>query len=58
VMYDDIPALYRCVKEKWGTSKWACKKRNLAPQKPVERDMRADGAWDDEMEALPKPPDS
>lgn len=43
---------------KWGTWKWACKKRNLAPQRPIVKDMKKDGAWCDEMKSLPKPPRS
>lgn len=38
--------------KKWGAAKWCCKKRNQRPQYPVERDMRADGSWDDTMEKL------
>lgn len=39
--------------ETWGAIKWCCIQRQQRPQPPVERDMRAAGAWDGTMEALP-----
>ncbi|MCK9458540.1 MAG: hypothetical protein M0R80_02790 [Proteobacteria bacterium] len=54
LMFDDLAAIYKIKNEKWGIVKWCCKKRNQKPQKPVERDMKIDGAWDAEMEALPE----
>ena len=44
--------------EKWGSTKFACWKRNLQPQKPVIDDMKKDGVWDDFMEAFPKNDDA
>ena len=41
--------------KKWGTSKFCCMQRGLQPQTPIVRDMKADGFWDDELEALPAP---
>lgn len=38
---------------KWGGIKYACRLRKQRPQKPIIRDMKADGAWDEDMEALP-----
>ena len=40
--------------KKWGSIKYACWKHNLQPQKPIIRDMKKDGAWDDFMESLPE----
>jgi len=53
---EELPDLYAAWKadNKWGAAKWCCLKRNQKPQAPVERDMRADGAWDEAMEALPE----
>ena len=39
--------------KKWGDTVWICKKRNLKPQGPIIKDMKIDGSWTDEMEALP-----
>lgn len=36
-----------------GASIWACLRRGMRPQGPVEKKMREAGAWTDEMEALP-----
>ena len=44
--------------EKWGSTKFACWKRNLQPQKPVIDDMKKDEVWDDFIESLPKNADS
>lgn len=53
--YNEIDSLYRSwLKDKrWGVSKWVCKKRKMRPQTPIERDMRRDGVWDDELESFP-----
>ena len=51
--YNEIGNVYRASKTKWGISKWCCKQRNQKPQPPIIRDMKKDGVWDDEMEALP-----
>jgi hypothetical protein len=37
---------------KWGVINWVCKKSNLKPQAPIVVDMKKDGVWTDEMEAL------
>lgn len=54
VSMGELLDLYRmhAADKKWGAAKWCCKKRNQRPQFPVERDMRADGSWDDTMEKL------
>ena len=44
---------YVLVNHKWGSTKWACWKRNMQPQKPVAESMKEDGAWDDFMKSLP-----
>ena len=53
----EIQELYDMWKadSRYGTTKWACRKRNLAPQVPIVKAMKNAGVWDDEMEALPKP---
>lgn len=52
----EFSSFYELHKEnkKWGAMKWACKKRNLQPQKPIVDDMKKDGYWDDELESLEK----
>ena len=54
---DEVGPLYKAwhADRKWGVIKWVCAKRNLQPQVPIVRDMKAAGAWTDELEALPKP---
>jgi hypothetical protein len=54
LLFDDLPILYKLRNEKWGISKWCCKKRNEKPQKPIEDEMKLEGVWDEEMEALPE----
>lgn len=52
--YEQLGPLLRMhMAGKWGSDKWCCKQRNERPQKPVEKRMREDGAWDEMMEALP-----
>jgi hypothetical protein len=53
----EVPRLYRMWKAdpEYGTSRWTCLRRNLAPQRPVEADWRKHGTWDAELDALPKP---
>ena len=51
--YSEIEAFYRASRDKWGSTKWVCVKRNQQPQPPIVRDMKKEGAWDDVMEALP-----
>ena len=55
--YEEIANLYRMWKAdpKYGADRWACLRRKLAPQKPVEKRWREHGTWDAEMDALPKP---
>lgn len=56
---EDIGPLWRAHKEgKWGVIKWLCRKRGMQPQKPIVTDMKADGAWTDEMEQLTVAPPS
>ena len=45
--------LYVTKNERWGSVKFVCWKRNLQPWKPIVREMKKDGAWDDFMESLP-----
>lgn len=37
----------------WGAVIWCAKKRNEKPQRPVIEQMKKDGVWTDELEALP-----
>lgn len=54
---DEIGRLYKMhvADKKWGASKWCCLRRNLRPQVPIVEDMKKEGAWDAELEALPAP---
>ena len=45
--------LYVTKNEKCGSIKFACWKRNLQPWKPIVKDMKKGGVWDDFMESLP-----
>ena len=38
---------------RYGVILWVCKKRKEQPQKALIEMMKKEGAWDDEMEALP-----
>ena len=60
VTLKEVQSLYEAWKSgtKWGVSIWCCKKRNMQPQVPIVKDMKADGAWTEELEAFPKPPPS
>ena len=51
--YSEIEQLYRASRDKWGSTKWVCVKRNQQPQPPIVKDMMKEGAWDETMEALP-----
>ena len=53
----EIGNLYRMHKEnpKYGSDKWCCLRRNLRPQVPIVENMKKDGFWDAELEALPAP---
>lgn len=52
--YDKLPELCEMYMEDkcWGVTKWACKKRNMRPQKPIREGMKRDGVWDEEMDNL------
>lgn len=52
----DLPLLLKLYlhSPKWGVTKWVCLHRNLQPMSMIIRDMKADGYWDTELEALPK----
>ena len=39
--------------QRWGPVKWIALKCNMAPQSPMVKAMIADGAWDEELQALP-----
>lgn len=39
---------------KWGSLKWCCLKRNERPQLVIEKDMKAENAWDEKLDALPE----
>lgn len=54
---DEIGNLYRMWKNnpRWGAWKWCCLRANLRPQIPIVKDMKNDGYWDAELEALPAP---
>lgn len=54
--YDQIEPLYRRVLAHGmaGKEQWLCIRRNSQPQACVARDMKAVGAWSDEMAALPE----
>lgn len=54
VTNDDLIELYQLSRHKWGDVKWACKKRNMQPQKPMADDIKKDGCWDEVFESLPK----
>lgn len=38
---------------RWGSTKYACWKRNLQPQKPLVAKLKEEGVWDDWWDALP-----
>ena len=54
----ELPAVYAEWKATGDLTTWACKRRGLRPQAPIEKRMRERGEWNDELEALPKPPPS
>lgn len=56
VTLHDLPNLHNSWKEnpKWGAIKWASKKRNMRPIKPLVAIMKKDGVWDNTMENLPQ----
>jgi hypothetical protein len=59
ISLEEIPTLYDACydeggnKKDWGSSIWACLHRKMRPQHPMEDSMKKDGAWTDELEALP-----
>lgn len=52
----DISVLYKmhAADKRWGRIRWLCIQRNQKPQGPVMQSMKADGAWDDVLDALPE----
>ena len=52
---ESVLELYASIRsdETWGSTRWCCLRRGMRPQKPVEKAMRAAGAWCDPLEALP-----
>ncbi len=38
--------------KRWGATKWSCLKRKEQPQDPIRDQMKAEGYWDAELEAL------
>jgi hypothetical protein len=54
ITLDELPELCEMYMKDsgWGAIKWACKKRNMRPQKPIRDDMKKDNAWCDMMESL------
>ena len=56
--HDEIGNLYKAWEQDkaWGTDKWCCIRRNMKPQKPIEKAMKRAGVWDSVMEALPENP--
>lgn len=55
----DIQSLYEhCFdiegnKKRWGSTIWACLKRGMRPQHPIEDQMKKENVWPPELEALP-----
>ena len=62
--YGDVKDLYeRCFDKDgyfkpYGGTVWGCLKRNMRPQRPLEKRMRANGNWCDELDALPERDDT
>lgn len=55
ISWKDIEPMYLELQKnpRWGLTIWVCKKRGMRPQHPIEEDMKKDGLWTDELEALP-----
>jgi len=57
--WEDIESIYNmCFDEngkfqRWGCSRWICLRRGMRPQHPIEDDMKKEGCWTDDLEALP-----
>ena len=58
VTMPELPALYELWRadHTWGPTQWCIEKRKQRPQKPVEREMRAVGAWREAYDALGQEP--
>jgi len=54
ITFRDIMPIYKAYVEnpKWGVTEWVCIKRNLKPQRPIQEDMKKDGAWSDKLNTL------
>lgn len=57
VSMGELPKLFDMheADKRWGVVKWCCLQRKMRPLAPHVDRMKADGAWTDELEALPKP---
>jgi hypothetical protein len=59
ITYDEIQDLYElCFDEKgkdkpFGSVIWACLKRKMRPQHPLEDMMKKNNVWNDKLESLP-----
>ena len=55
----EIGLFYKCWKSgnKYATTLWSCKRRNMQPQLPIRADIRKAGLWGPEWECLEKNPD-
>jgi hypothetical protein len=53
--YDEIPKLYKehLRNKKWGSTVWCCIRRNQKPLNKRIEQMKADGAWREELDKLP-----
>ena len=57
--YNEIGNLYKSCfdkegnPKKWGGTIWACLQRKMRPLYPIEKLMKKQGFWTDELEALP-----
>jgi len=59
IPYDEIQTLYELCfnengeKKRFGSVIWACLKRGMRPQHPIEDEIKKEGAWTPELESLP-----
>lgn len=52
---DEIMDFYNMVREQpYGSIKWLCLKRGMRPQHPWEDQLKKEGYWDAQLEALPE----
>lgn len=53
--WDELEALYAatCDPRPYALAKWLCKRAGEGPMELLVAEMKAAGAWDEEMEALP-----